>query len=288
MKKITFMIALLTASISFGQNLIVNGDFETGVLSPGWNETGSVSYGVDVVDAANVVGAGTTHGGTYVGRALNWGTGATSFIQAFDVTPGDTYIVNFWFTFSDFLPSTNVSIRNFTGNVSAVPNLVLTPIVPDNGRNASFATNGTPNNYHYGCSIKSQEASGSYAWKEAKFSFTVPANVTKVRFQYFNDKVGYYKYIDDLTIVKSSTASIDELKKFNFSAYPNPTSNNLTVSASKNIENVEIFNLIGQKVMSLTPNTNNKTIDVSNLNTGVYILKATIEGIKGSYKFVKQ
>lgn len=275
MKKITFLIALFTFSISFGQtNLIVNGDFETGSIASGW----STSYGVDVVMAADVV-TGTTHGGTYVGRALNWGTGATSFLQGFDVTPGETYVVNFWFTFSGFTASTNVVIRNFTGDVAANPSLVLTPIVADNGRNAV-------NNINYGCAIANQDP--SYDWKEAKFSFTVPSGVTKVRFQYFNDKVGYYKYIDDLTIVKSSTASVNDLKKFNFSAYPNPASNNLTVSASKNIEQIEIFNLIGQRVMSLTPNNTVSPINVASLNSGVYILKATIEGIKGSYKFVKQ
>lgn len=275
MKKITFMIALLTVSLGFSQNLIVNGDFETGSLTAGW----STSYGTDVVTAADVEGAGTTHGGTYAGRAKNWGDGATSFLQAFDVNPGDTYTVNFWFTFNSFIPSTNAVIRNFTGDVAANPNLVLTPIVPDNGRNAA-------NEVNYGCSIANQDP--SYAWKEAKFTFTVPEGITKVRFQYYNGNVGYFKYIDDLTVVKNSTASVEDLKKFNFSAYPNPASNNLTISASKNIENVEIFNLIGQKVMGLTPNTNNKRIDVSSLNTGVYVLKATIEGIKGSYKFVKQ
>jgi hypothetical protein len=280
MKKITFLITLLTISISFGQtNLIVNGDFETGSLATGWSNTGSVSYGTDVVQATDVVGVGTAHGGTYVGRALNWGTGATSFLQGFEVTPNETYTVNFWFTFSSFIPTTNVVIRNFTGDVAANPNMVLTPIVPDNGRNAV-------SNVNYGCGIASLDP--NFAWKEAKFSFTVPEGVTKVRFQYYNDKVGYFKYIDDLSVVKSSTASTEDLKQFNFSAYPNPASTNLTISASKNIENVEIFNVIGQKVMTLTPNNSNSVINVSSLNSGVYILKATIEGIKGSYKFVKQ
>lgn len=276
MKKITFIIALLTVSMSFGQtNLFVNGGFETGDLTSGW----STSYSADAVGAADVIGIGTTHSGNFVGRAKNFGNGATALQQSFDVTPGETYEVNFWFTFSGFFPSTNVVIRNFTGDVAANPNLELIPILPDNGRNAV-------SNVNYGCSIANQDP--SYAWKEAKFSFTVPDGVTKVRFQYFNQNVGYFKYIDDLSVVKTSTASVEDLKKFNFSAYPNPASNNLTISASKNIQNVEIFNVIGQKVMSLTPNTNNKSIDVSNLNTGVYVLKATIEGIKGSYKFVKQ
>jgi hypothetical protein len=280
MKKITLLLSLLTISLSFAQtNLIVNGDFETGSLTTGWSSTGSVSYGTDVVQSADVVGVGNAHGGTYVGRALNWGTGATSFLQGFEVTPGETYTVNFWFTFSSFVPTTNVVIRNFTGDVAANPNMILTPIVSDNGRNAV-------SNVNYGCGIANLDP--NFAWKEAKFTFTVPTGVTKVRFQYFNDKVGYYKYIDDLSVVKNSTASVDDLKQFNFNAYPNPATTNLNISASKNIENVEIFNVIGQKVMTLTPNNTSTSINVSSLNSGVYIVKATIEGIKGSYKFVKQ
>lgn len=280
MKKITFIIALLTVSMSFGQtNLFVNGGFETGVTTgPGWQqgETG-YSYITEAVQLNSLVGASyvvdvAPRTGTYCGVKRS---GSSAFQQAVDVTPGKTYIVNFWFYNSFNTNAINAKIKDFTGNVTTLPFLALTPLVPDTGANAADAKN-------YG----TRQPDGR-VWKEAKFSFTVPEGVTRVRFAYWSNDTGF-NFMDDASMVEDTTASIDDLKKFNFSAYPNPASNNLTVSASKNIENVEIFNLIGQKLLSLTPNTNNKTIDVSNLNTGVYILKATIEGIKGSYKFVKQ
>lgn len=275
MKKITFLITLLTISVSFGQtNLIINGDFETGDISS-W--TGS--YGTDAVMAADVVGAGTTHSGTYAGRAQNWGTGATSFLQAVDVTPGQTYIVNFWFTFSAFTPSTNVVMKSFDGATGGA-NLVLTPIVADNGRNAT-------NNVNYGCGIADLDP--TYAWKEAKFSFTVPATgVTSVRFQYYNNNVGYFKYIDDVSIVLDATASLEDLQKFGFNASPNPATDYINLSASKNINKIEIYNVVGQLVESRVLNSNNNRVNVSNLSKGIYIMKAFIEDAVGTYKFVKQ
>ncbi len=280
MKKITFLMTLLTISLGFGQNLVVNGDFETGSSVAGWNQgvTGG-SYGTDAVIGADVVGAGTTHSGDYAGRALNWGTGATSFLQGVNVTPGETYIVNFWFTFSDFTPTTNVVIRNFTGDVAQNPNLTLTPIVPDNGRNAVSDVN-------YGCGIANQDP--SYAWKEAKFSFTVPAGVTKVRFQYYNGNVGYYKYIDDVSIVLDATASLKDLAQFNFNAYPNPAKDAINLSASKNIDKIEIYSLLGQQVLTKELNSKNANINVSSLAKGVYVVKAQIEDAVGSYKFIKE
>ena len=280
MKKITFLIALLTISIGFGQtNLVVNGDFETGLTTgAGWRQGESgYSYVTEAVQLNGMLGASYTvdvapKSGSYCGVKKS---GSSAFQQTIDVTPGKTYTFSFWFYNSFNTNPINARIKDFTGDATTLPFLTLTPIVPDTGSNATDAT-------MYG----TRQPDGR-VWKEAKFSFSVPEGVTRVRFQYWSNDTGF-NFIDDVTMVESSTASVEDLKQFNFSAYPNPASNNLTISASKNIENVEIFNLIGQKVISLTPNTNNKSIDVSNLNSGVYILKATIEGIKGSYKFVKQ
>ncbi|MEZ4976227.1 MAG: T9SS type A sorting domain-containing protein [Flavobacteriaceae bacterium] len=273
MKKITFLIPLLLiTTVTFGQELITNGGFETGVTTgnPGWN----LSYGVDAVQATDVVGAGTTHSGTYAGRALNWGTGATSFLQLVDVTPGETYIVNFWFTFSDFLPSTNVVIRDLAGG----QNLVLTPIVPDNGRNAV-------NNVQYGCGIANQNP--SYAWKEAKFSFTVPAGVTQVRFQYYNNNVGYFKYIDDVSIV-SNSLSVEDLMPYNLKIYPNPAKDFVKLSASQPISKIEVFDILGKQVLRETINSIRTEVNIANLPKGLYIMKVFIGETIGSFKIIKE
>jgi hypothetical protein len=279
MKKITLLFTLLTISISFGQtNLFVNGDFETGVTTgDGWNEGNNGSYQTQGVTEGGSVGAGSyiadvaAKSGTYYAAKKS---GSSALILAVDVIAGKKYIVTFWFYNSFNTDAISARIRNYTGDTNG-DFVDLTPIVADNGKNATDAT-------HYGA----RQPDGR-VWKEAKFSFIIPAGVTKIRFLYWSDDAGF-NFMDDASMVEDTTASVDDLKKFNFSAYPNPASNNLNLSASKNIDTVEIFNLIGQKVLHVNPNKISTSINVSTLNNGIYIIKTTIEGLKGSYKFVKQ
>ncbi len=73
-----------------------------------------------------------------------------------------------------------------------------------------------------------------------------------------------------------------------FSYYPNPTRSQLNISATKNISKVELFNLLGQKVQSITVNANQKQLDIANLQNGLYLMEVTIENNKQSFKVVKQ
>lgn len=61
----------------------------------------------------------------------------------------------------------------------------------------------------------------------------------------------------------------------NLSIYPNPVNNQLTIKAKNyDIESVEIFNLLGKRI-SHQNNLINNTMDVSEIATGVYLLKVT-------------
>jgi len=74
----------------------------------------------------------------------------------------------------------------------------------------------------------------------------------------------------------------------NFSFYPNPARNILNVKANDNIENITIYNLLGQKVISQNINAFTSNINITSLTTGLYILKANINGKSGSYKLIKR
>ena len=70
----------------------------------------------------------------------------------------------------------------------------------------------------------------------------------------------------------------------NLTLYPNPASTSLNIS--ENVQSVEIFSLVGQKVMELN---NVNAVDVSSLQTGLYMIKLTnVDGVVGSTKFMKQ
>lgn len=57
-------------------------------------------------------------------------------------------------------------------------------------------------------------------------------------------------------------------------AYPNPTTGNLTLKLNSNSEKeVEVFNIIGDKVMSLTLGSTENSINLSDLVNGIYTIK---------------
>lgn len=82
-------------------------------------------------------------------------------------------------------------------------------------------------------------------------------------------------------------STIDVLNSKGFEAFPNPVVNSLTMRANENITNVEILNILGQSIMNVKPNSLTQIIDFSNLPSGTYIAKITIDNIEGSMKIVK-
>lgn len=85
-----------------------------------------------------------------------------------------------------------------------------------------------------------------------------------------------------------STLSVDEFEANSFSHSYNKDTNILTLdSAVLAFSNVEIYNILGQNVISRPLSKTKETINLSNLNDGVYIAKAFIDGQSKSIKFVK-
>ena len=70
---------------------------------------------------------------------------------------------------------------------------------------------------------------------------------------------------------------------------PNPTKGTLAVNADSNIARIEIYSCMGALVATHTAGTPAQTIDVTGLQNGMYILRATLEnGTTSVGKFVKQ
>jgi len=88
--------------------------------------------------------------------------------------------------------------------------------------------------------------------------------------------------------VGAATASVKDLTKGKAVMYPNPASNILNIASENTIDSIEIYNLLGQKVMTSKPGQNTAEVNVSNLNTGVYIVNTTIAEKQTSARFVKQ
>ncbi len=91
----------------------------------------------------------------------------------------------------------------------------------------------------------------------------------------------------DITIDGTNLGVGDQvIQGFNY--YPNPVSNVLELNSKDVIEAVEVFNILGQKVMNVTIDATQSQIDMSGLQTGTYIMKASVNGQVGTYKIIKK
>ena len=79
----------------------------------------------------------------------------------------------------------------------------------------------------------------------------------------------------------------DSLEKFGFN-FANPIKDRLKISATKEINELCVYNLLGEEVIRESIKSLNSSVDVSNLKTGVYIMKVSIDNSEGTYKIVKE
>ena len=96
-----------------------------------------------------------------------------------------------------------------------------------------------------------------------------------------------FVYFDNLYFTVNALNN-DSFTKNSVSIYPNPAKTNLTIEANDLIEYVTVYNLLGQEVISKTSNNQMVTLDVSNLQVGVYVVKTSINGTVATSRFIKQ
>lgn len=77
--------------------------------------------------------------------------------------------------------------------------------------------------------------------------------------------------LDDLSI--SAAVDIDESENIDVMVFPNPANDNVCIQGNYPIKKIDVFNLLGQKVISQNYNTRYAVMNASTLNDGLYILK---------------
>jgi hypothetical protein len=82
------------------------------------------------------------------------------------------------------------------------------------------------------------------------------------------------------------TVGREDFESFSFRFYPNPVGDVLNLTSNSEIAQINLFNMLGQKV-TVVANANNTQVDMSGLPTGNYIITVTIEGVTKTFKVVK-
>ncbi|MDN3724348.1 choice-of-anchor J domain-containing protein [Aequorivita sp. SDUM287046] len=88
---------------------------------------------------------------------------------------------------------------------------------------------------------------------------------------------------DDVVLTGVLSVEDNALAGFNYFV----SNNQLNLSANTALENVALYNMLGQQVVSQKLSNNTETVELSGLQSGIYIATVSIDGASKSFKIVK-
>ncbi|WP_405573282.1 T9SS type A sorting domain-containing protein [Winogradskyella sp. Asnod2-B02-A] len=94
-------------------------------------------------------------------------------------------------------------------------------------------------------------------------------------------------FVDGFSVT-SEALSIAEFESNRFTHFYNKNAQTLNLESSNmEMTSIEVYSLLGQRVISNSLSNTTESIDVSALNTGVYLAKINIDGNSKTIKFIK-
>lgn len=96
-----------------------------------------------------------------------------------------------------------------------------------------------------------------------------------------------YGEAEDYMVKVIEPLSTNDSSFSNFSFYPNPAQDYLNLRSASTIDQVIIYNLLGQQLHMAKPEARQAQIDLQSLATGSYIMKVIINGNEKSFKILK-
>jgi hypothetical protein len=104
--------------------------------------------------------------------------------------------------------------------------------------------------------------------------------------------VGFYSYSDSKILPRSAedieeAVSVSEITATAVRLYPNPANDVLFISSDSDVNRVEVYNLLGQNVMSTNIDSKQTELNVSDLDAGMYLIKVYDENGAQTHRFLK-
>jgi hypothetical protein len=94
-------------------------------------------------------------------------------------------------------------------------------------------------------------------------------------------------FIDDFSVTSTSLGLEDVNTSSNFTYFPNPVNNVLSIKAQASIDSITVYNMLGQTVVRSTPNTTTTAVDMSGLQTGAYFVQVAINNSIETVRVIK-
>jgi hypothetical protein len=93
-------------------------------------------------------------------------------------------------------------------------------------------------------------------------------------------------HIDNLKIDVS--LGTNDLETTQFTYFPNPVNDQLTINAQTSVDDIAVLNMLGQVVLRQSPNSLNCVVDMAALRTGVYFVQVSIGNKTQTVRVLKQ
>lgn len=94
----------------------------------------------------------------------------------------------------------------------------------------------------------------------------------------FYDDPWVYFYIDSVSLVECNTTGISETPSSPLTIYPNPATNNVTITLPNDVKNAQllVYDITGKQIQQ-TQLTSLKQIDISSLSNGLYLFVVSFD-----------
>jgi len=90
-----------------------------------------------------------------------------------------------------------------------------------------------------------------------------------------------------LVELPQTSIGVEDFEQNDIKIYPVPVTSDLTIESIKQIDKIEVFNTLGQKVIRLQPYTSNISINMQDLSSGLYFIKMNVEGAEKVFQVIK-
>lgn len=144
------------------------------------------------------------------------------------------------------------------------------------------STNTDPSSFTWGTPAISEET------EYIPYTMTVPAGTKYIAIEVTDMEVYFYYpnylFIDNFSIDEIVGVENHEAENA-VTLFPNPAKDVLNINANSNIENVQVYNMMGQVVSSYNVNDVNTQINTSSFANGVYTVKIATENGTTTQKF---
>ena len=81
--------------------------------------------------------------------------------------------------------------------------------------------------------------------------------------------------------------SVDGQTLKQFTYFPNPVNDMLTIKAQKDVDHITVYNMLGQVVKRQTPNTRDCTVDLSAMQAGAYFVQVSVDNSVETVRILK-